>query len=156
HLDSDYDNLWSALAWSQTSAGDPEVAIRMTRALRAFWLNRGIRREAIAALERTLNHPLGVGRTEAHAAARFDLAQFLGFTGNYAAAQIQYEQVLPLAREVGDTYRYTQALQRLGWLAGEQGDSATAWARLSESLAIFRELGDAAGIAETLNRMAEV
>jgi len=156
HLDSDYDNLWSALAWSQTSAGDPEVAIRMTRVLRAFWLNRGIRREAIAALERTLNHPLGVGRTEAHAAARFDLAQFLGFTGNYAAARIQYEQVLPLAREVGDTYRYTAALQRLGWLAGEQGDSATAWARLSESLAIFRELGYAASIADTLIILAEV
>nr|MDQ2996702.1 tetratricopeptide repeat protein [Chloroflexota bacterium] len=156
HLDSDYDNLWSALAWSQTSAGDPEVALRLTRALRAFWLNRGIRREAIVALERTLNHPLGVGRTEAHAAARFDLAQFLGFTGNYAAARIQYEQVLPLAREVGDRYRYAAALQRLGWLAGEQGDSATACARLSGSLAIFRELGYAASIAETLNILAEV
>jgi predicted ATPase/transcriptional regulator with XRE-family HTH domain len=156
HLDSDYDNLWSALAWSQTSAGDPEIALRITRALRAFWLNRGIRREAITALERTLNHPLGVGRTVAHAAARFDLAQFLGFTGNYAAARIQYEQILPLAREVGDTYRYTAALQRLGWLAGEQGDSATAWARLSESLAIFRELGYTASIADTLNILAEV
>jgi predicted ATPase/transcriptional regulator with XRE-family HTH domain len=156
HLDSDYDNLWSALAWSQTSAGDPEVALRLTRALRAFWLNRGIRREAITALERSLNHPLGVGRTVGHAAARFDLAQFLRITGNYAAARIQYEQVLLLAREVGDTYRHTAALQRLGWLAREQGDSATAWARLTESLAIFRELGYTASIAEALNTLAEV
>ena len=156
HLDSDYDNLWSALAWSQTSAGDPEVALRLTRALRAFWLNRGIRREAITALERSLNHPLGVGRTVGHAAARFDLAQFLRITGNYAAARIQYEQVLLLAREVGDTYRHTAALQRLGWLAREQGDSATAWTRVTESLAIFRELGYTASIAEALNTLAEV
>jgi predicted ATPase len=156
HLDSDYDNLWSALAWSQTSAGDPEVALRLTRALRAFWLNRGIRREAIAALERSLNHPLGVGRTVGHAAARFDLAQFLRITGNYAAARIQYEQVLLLAREVGDKYRHTAALQRLGWLAREQGDSTSAWALLTESLAIFRELGYTASIAEALNTLAEV
>jgi predicted ATPase len=156
HLDSDYDNLWSALAWSQTSAGDPEVALRLTRALRAFWLNRGVRREAITALERSLNHPLGVGRTVGHAAARFDLAQFLRFTGNYAAARSQYEQVLLLAHEVGDTYRHAAALQRLGWLAREQGDSATAWGRLSESLAIFRELGHTASIAEALNTLAGV
>jgi tetratricopeptide (TPR) repeat protein len=84
------------------------------------------------------------------------LAQFLGFTGNYAAARIQYEQILPLAREVGDTYRCAAALKRLGWLAGEQGESATAWARLTESLVIFRELDEAQAITETLNTMAEV
>jgi predicted ATPase len=143
HLDRDYDNLWSALSWSQTSAGDPEVALRITDALRALWYHRGIRREAIAALERSLNHPHGVGRTVAHAQARFALGQFLGITGDYAAAWIQYEQALQLAREVGDTWWYAAALLRLGWLAREQGDSATAWARLTESLAISREMDDA-------------
>jgi predicted ATPase/transcriptional regulator with XRE-family HTH domain len=36
-LDRDYDNLWSALAWSQTSADDPELALRLTGALRILW-----------------------------------------------------------------------------------------------------------------------
>jgi len=156
HMERDYDNLRLALAWSQTVTGDPEVALRLANALCGLWYDRGVRQEAIAALERSLNHPLGVGRTNAHAAARANLAQFLGYTGNYASARIQYEQVLPIAREVGDTWRYAGALGRLGWLAREQGDSATAWARLTESIALFRELGIAHEIAWMLTTLAEV
>jgi non-specific serine/threonine protein kinase len=73
-----------------------------------------------------------------------------------AAARIQYEQTLQLAREIGHTRWYAVAVAHLGWLAREQGDSATAWARLSESLAIHRELGYAASITEDLNLLAEV
>jgi len=156
HLVPEYDNFWSALAWSQTSAGDPELALRLTRALRILWIRRGMRREAIAALERALTHPHVVGRTVAHVAARFELGQFLAFTGDYAAARLQYEQALQLAREVGDTWWYAVAVEHLGWLAREQGDSATAWVRLTESLAIYRELGYASSIAENLNMLAEV
>jgi tetratricopeptide (TPR) repeat protein len=156
HLVPEYDNLWSALAWSQTSAGDPEVALGLTRALRILWFRRGMRREAIAAFERSLNHPHGIGRTVAHAAARFELGQFLAFTGDYAAAQIQYEQALQLAREVGDRWWYAVAVEHLGGLARAQGDNATAWSLITESLAINRELGDTSRIAENLNNLAQV
>ncbi|HET9223082.1 MAG TPA: tetratricopeptide repeat protein, partial [Roseiflexaceae bacterium] len=155
-LDRDYDNLWSALAWSQTSAGDPELALRLSGALRILWIRRGIRREAIAAFERALNHPQGVGRTLAHAQARFELGQFLQWTGDYAAARIQYEQAAQLAREVGDQWWYAVALEQMGNVAREQGDSASAWVRLTESLALLRTLGDASIIAEVLNSLAEV
>jgi predicted ATPase/transcriptional regulator with XRE-family HTH domain len=156
HLDRDYDNLWSALAWSQTSAGDPELALRLTSALRALWFRRGVRREAIAAIKRSLNHPHGVGRTIAQAQARFELGQILGYMGDYAAAQIQSEQALQLAHEVGDPWRYAVTLNHLGWLAREQGDSATAWARFTEGIAHFREHGYAFYTAEALNLLAEV
>ncbi|HEU5102666.1 MAG TPA: tetratricopeptide repeat protein, partial [Roseiflexaceae bacterium] len=156
HMDPEYDNMWAALAWSQTSAGDPEIALRITGALGHLWYHRGIRREAIAALERALNHPHGVGHTVAHAAARAALADFLGNTGDYTAARIQFEQALQLACELGDNWQYATTLGRLGWLAREQGDSATAWTRLTESLALYRDLGEAFGIVETLNMMAEV
>ena len=155
-LDPEYDNLCSALAWSQTTAGDSEVALRIASSLVGLWNHRGIPREAIAALERTLDHPRGVGRTAAHAAARAELAQFLGATGNYAAAQAQYEQALSLARELSDSGRYAWVLDRLGVLAREQADSATAWARMTESLAISRELGDVQAVAWTLVTMAEI
>ena len=89
-------------------------------------------------------------------AARFELGQFLACTGDYAAARIQYEQALQLAREVGDPWWYAVAVEHLGNLAREQGDSATAWARLSESLALLRKLGYAGSIAEALNMLAEV
>jgi predicted ATPase/class 3 adenylate cyclase len=155
-LDTEYDNLRSALAWSQTSAGDPEVALRLTGALRILWIRRGIRREAIAALERALNHPRGVGRTLAHAQARFELGQMLQWTGDYAAARIQYEQSMQLAREVGHQWWYAVAGANIGQLAGDQGDSATAWAWLSESLALLRTLGYASSIAWALNKLAQV
>jgi predicted ATPase/transcriptional regulator with XRE-family HTH domain len=156
HLDRDYDNLWSALAWSQTSAGDPELALRLTGALRILWFRRGMQRQAIAALERALNHPRGVGRTLAHATARFELGQFLAYTGDYASARIQLEQAAQLAREVGDQWWYAVAVEHMGNLAREQGDSASAWAWLTESLALLRTLGDASIIAEVLNSLAEV
>jgi tetratricopeptide (TPR) repeat protein len=155
-MDPDYDNLWSALDWSLTTAGDPEVALRITGGLNVLWDHRGIPREAIAALERALNHPRGVGRTAAHAAACAELAQFHGLIGNYAAARSQFEQALSLARELGDRQRSAAILGRFGWLAREQGDSATAWARMTESLAILRELGDAREAVEALVSMAEV
>jgi predicted ATPase/transcriptional regulator with XRE-family HTH domain len=156
HLVPEYDNLWSALAWSQTAAGDPELALRLTGALRILWFRRGLRREAIVALERALDHPLGVGRTVAHAQARFELGQFLAWTSDYAAARVQFEQAVQIAREIDHTWWYAGAVEELGWLAREQGDSATAWARLSESLAICREQGDPLGIAQALNCQAEV
>jgi predicted ATPase/transcriptional regulator with XRE-family HTH domain len=155
-LDTEYDNLSSALAWSQTSAGDPEIALRLTGALRILWFRRGMQRQAIAALERTLNHPRGVGRTLAHAVARFNLGQFLAGTGDYASARIRLEQAAQLAREVGDPWWYAVAVEHMGILAREQGDSATAWAWLTESLALLRTLGYASIIAEVLNNLAEV
>jgi len=155
-VDRDYDNLRSALEWNQTTAGDSEAALRLAGALSWLWHNRGIRHEAIATLQRTLEHPLGVGRTAAHALARETLAQLHALTGNYAAARIEYEQVLSLWRELGDRVQYARTLERIGWVAREQGDSATAWPRMTESLVLFRELGDARGVAGTLVSMAGI
>jgi predicted ATPase/transcriptional regulator with XRE-family HTH domain/Tfp pilus assembly protein PilF len=155
-LQPEYDNFRSALAWSQTTAGDSESALELGNTLYVLWTSRNMPHEAIAALECSLNHPLGVGRSTAHHGARMDLGYWLAFTGNYAAARMQYEHALVLARELGDTARSAWTLERLGWLSCEQGDSATAWARLTESLAIFRALDDPAEIVVTLNSMARL
>jgi len=155
-VDRDYDNVRSALEWSQTPAGDSEAALRLALALVPLWDDRGIRQEAIATLQRTLDHPLGVGRTVAHAWVRERLANLLGLTGNYAAAQAEYEQALPLVRELGHSWLHPWILSRLGWLAREQGDSTTAWARLSEGIALYRQQGNAFGLAWGLTTVAEV
>jgi predicted ATPase/transcriptional regulator with XRE-family HTH domain len=155
-LQPDYDNFRSALAWSQTMAGDAEGALQLSSALEALWASHGVRHEAIAAMEQALKHPLGVGRTGAHWIIRWDLARLLTSTGNYAAAQLHAEEALLLARELGDTNLYACALERLGSVAREQDDSATARARFSESLAIFRTLDDAHSIANALNTLAGV
>jgi len=155
-VDRDFENVRSALEWSETPAGNSETALWLARSLSPVWDERGLRREAIATLQRALDHPLGVGRTVSHVKARERLANLLGLTGNYAAAQAQYEQALPLARELGDSRLHAWILSRLGWLAREQGDSASAWAHLSEGIAINRQQGDKYGLAWGLTTVAEV
>jgi len=155
-VDRDYDNVRSALEWSQTTAGDSEAALRLAGALFPLWGVRAIRHEAIATLQHILDHPLGVGPTVAHAHARAELALLLATTGNFAAAQAQLEQALLLARELGDTWMHATILSRLGWLAREQHDSVTASAWLTESLALFRDLDEAQDIATTLNTLAGI
>jgi predicted ATPase len=152
----EYANLQAALVWSQTMLGDPEVALQLTNDLADLWLRRGMRHEAIAAMERTLHHPRGIIRSLAQFGVRVDLAQLHALTGNYAAAHMQYAQALALAHELGDTYEYAWTLRSLGWLAREQGDITTARVRLAESLAIFRELDHAYGIAVALYTLAGV
>ncbi len=153
-VDRDFENVRSALEWSQTPAGNSETALWLAGSLSPIWDERGLQHEAIAMLQRALNHPLGVGRTVAHIRARERLAIHLGLTGNYAAAQAQYEQTLPIARELGDSRGLI--LSRLGGLAREQGDSITAWARLSEGIALCRQQGDTYGLAWGLTTVAEV
>jgi predicted ATPase/transcriptional regulator with XRE-family HTH domain len=155
-VDREYDNLRAALEWSQTTAGDSEVALKLALVLTSLCDERGIRHEAIVALQRTLDHPLGVGNTWVHANARAQLAELLGQSGNYAAAQAHYEQALSLMREFDDAWRHAWILSRLGWLAREQGDSATAWARLSEGIALYRQQGNIQGLAWGLTTIAEV
>jgi predicted ATPase/transcriptional regulator with XRE-family HTH domain len=155
-LRPDYENFQSALAWSQTAAGDSETALQLSSALEALWSRQGVRHEAIAAMERALSHPRGVGRTGAHWIIRWDLARLLTSVGNYAAARLHAEEALLLARELGDTNLYACALERLGSVARDQGDSATAWAHFSESLAMLRQLDHAHSIANALNTLAGV
>jgi predicted ATPase/transcriptional regulator with XRE-family HTH domain len=155
-VDREYDNLRAALEWSQTTAGDSDAALRLARVLSALWQDRGIRHEAIAALQRTLAHPLGVGRTFAQLHARVQLAEFLGLSGNFAEAQAQFEQALPLVRELDDAWSRAWIVSRLGWIAREQGDSATAWAQLSEGIAIYRQQNNIPGLAWGLTTVAEV
>jgi predicted ATPase/transcriptional regulator with XRE-family HTH domain len=152
----EYANMWAALEWSQTTEGDAEVSLRLVNALSGLWWNRGIRHEAIAAVERSLNHPHGIGRTKAQMIARIELAGLFALTGNYPGAEQEFAYALELARELGERAYQAECLERLGWLAREQGDSSTALPYLCESLAIFRALDNPFWIAGTLNTLAGV
>src|SRR5262249_43031749 len=74
-LRPEYDNLRSALAWSQSTAGDSEVALELSNTLDGLWAGRGMPHEAIAALERSLNHPLGVKPSIALHGTRMNLGR---------------------------------------------------------------------------------
>ncbi len=155
-MNPEYDNLCSALAWSQTPAGDSETALRLIAVLESLWYHRGVRHVAMVELERALDHPLGIGRTVAHTNARRLLAEFLSLTGNYAAALPHFEYALTFAQEQHDTKKVGWITSEIGILARERGDSATAWTWLSAGLAILRDLNDFQGIVWQLNMLAGV
>jgi tetratricopeptide (TPR) repeat protein len=155
-MNPEYDNLCSALAWSQTLAGDSETALRLITVLESLWYHRGVRHVAMIELERALDHPLGIGHTAAHTNAHRLLAEFLCLTGNYAAALPHFEQALALAQEQRDTNKVGWITSEIGILARERGDSTTAWTWLNAGLAILRELNNVEGIVWTLNTLAGV
>jgi predicted ATPase/DNA-binding XRE family transcriptional regulator len=155
-VDREYDNLRAALHWYQTSPGKGEAALRFTQALICLWWYRGASYDAIAAIDRSLNHPDGVGRTIVQLDTRTNLAELLALIGNYPEAQRAFEYALELAGELGEEAAQAYMLGRLGWVAREQGDILRAWDYLQESLAVFRTLDLPYHIVTTLNTMAEV
>lgn len=152
----EYDNMLAALAWSQTSASDGDMAVRLANAVSRLWWQRGIRDSAILAIERSLCHQNGVPRTRAQALARIELANLYSMTGEYRRAQHHYEFALAIARELGERGHQAKCLDRLGWLARERGDIATAQSHLHNSLTLFRELGVVDGVVSVLNTMAGI
>jgi len=65
-LEAELDNLRAALAWSQTTAGDARVGLRLAKELLYFWIRGGHWTEARSWLTRVLAHP----QASAHTLAR--------------------------------------------------------------------------------------
>jgi len=63
--------------------------------------------------------------------------------GDYAQAEVLWEEALTLAREVGDPNRIGSTLCNLGYIALMQGEHERAIARSEEALSFARELGSA-------------
>jgi predicted ATPase/class 3 adenylate cyclase len=152
----EYDNLLEALEWNRTTAGDLERAVRLANAMTMYWFDQALRREAIGILERIVDHPAAFRRTAAFAWGYFNLAQFLGLTGNFEAARARFEQALEVARELELKWMQSLLLTRIGWVAREQGSSAAAWSILNDSMAIAREVEEEYLMGTLLNTTAGV
>ena len=148
-LETEHDNLRSALARSIAPGGDGEAGMRLASAISRFWLVRGYLAEGRGWLARLLAAtPCGERATRAKA---LNWAGVLAWKqGDYPAAQALYEQGLAIRRELGDRRGVGAVLNNQGLLAYEQGNYAAARVLHEESLAIDRELGDRWGVAVSL------
>jgi len=155
-LETEHDNLRAALAWSQATAGDARIGLRLAKELLYLWMTRGHWTEARGWLTRVLAHLEGAERTPLRAQVLTSAGWMFALLGDYVAAQAAFAESLAICDDLGDTHERAWVLNRLGWLAREQGESTMARARLEESLELYRELGDSNGIIEGLNTLGEV
>ncbi|MEP6941975.1 MAG: tetratricopeptide repeat protein [Betaproteobacteria bacterium] len=155
-LETEHDNLRSALTWcSAAGRGDVE-GLALAGALFQFWFVRGYFGEGRS----VLSGLLGSGPDGQAPAARAKAVHAAGAMawqqGDFLAARALLEESLAVRRTLGDRKGTAVSLNSLGALAYDLCDYPGARAQYEESLAIRRELGDQWGIAVSLNNLGNV
>ncbi len=155
-LETEHDNLRSALAWSSAPGSDTASGLRLAGSLWRFWYAHGYLGEG----RNWLTGLLAAARLGDAAPARAKALQGAGAMavqqGDYPAARGLFEEGLRLRRELGDQRGIAGLLGNLGVVASDQGDYPGAQALQEECLAIFRELGDWQGVANSLHNLGNV
>jgi predicted ATPase len=155
-LDREYDNLRTALAWSQGPLGSAETGLRLAAAMGGFWWAHGYLREGRAWLVAALTQPGADAPSLARARALHWAGSMASFQGDIEARRVCLDECLALYRVLGDRRRSAGLLADLGIITLWEGDHTQAAALFEESLALFRELGDRSGIAYVQQGIATI
>ncbi len=152
YLESEHPNLRAALAWATDH--EPEMALRLSGALRQFWRIRGHLTEGRDVLDRALSagKEAGAARAKALVAA----AEVWYLQGDYPATAALAEEARDHYRRLGDGGGVAAALRMAGHsLIGlgqettppDQERFARARALFEEALRLRHEIGDEHGVA---------
>ncbi len=136
-LQSEHDNLYAALRFSQTRPGRLEKAYRLVGALRWFWTFGGSNHEGLAwsqaVAQRETTH------TAARAKALYAASALAWNQSDNAKARRLAEESAAIFREVGDALALARVLRVLGNVAFFENDLRQARRLHEESEKIFRE-----------------
>jgi tetratricopeptide (TPR) repeat protein len=152
-LETERDNLRTALSRSATVGGDAANGLRLAGALWRFWLVRGYLFEGRRLLEEQMALPVDPSAWQARAKALHGAGVLARNHGDYAAAVLLHEESLAIRRQHGDRRGIAASLGSLGSVANGRGDHAAARSFHEEGLAICRELNDRLGTASALNNL---
>jgi len=155
-LETEYDNLRAALAWSEGEAEEVQAGLRLTGALYRFWYVRGDFNEGRASLERALERDRVREATAARAKALNGAGALAYCHGDFASTAALNEESLTIHRALGDRTGIAVSLNNLGDRAHAVGDFDATRIHYEESLRIWRELGDKAGAAHSLYGLGNV
>jgi tetratricopeptide (TPR) repeat protein len=151
-LDTEHDNLRTAVNWSQSAEGTGELTLRLASALAEFWDWRGYLSEGREHLSAALSRRATTKRTRVRAKALFEAGSLAYEQGDYPAARDLLEESLFIFRELkpADQLDIAHCLRMLGDTEIAVGGYARGTTLLSDSLEIFRELNDLNGTARAL------
>ena len=161
-LDQERDNLLAALAWcAQDAVADharpaAERGLRLSFALRPYWLNRGLLSLGLDTTQPLLQHPGAQTRDSLRARGLFNVGQLAAFIGRYAEALPPLLECLAIARETGDAAREAAVLQPLGMVAIGLGDVAAARRHSQDAVHAARALANPRQLASALNALAQL
>lgn len=161
-LDQERDNLLAALAWCAQDQAEPgtraaaELGLRLSYALRPYWLNRGLLSLWQSTTRLLLAHPGAQARDGLRARGLFNVGQLDAFMGRHAEAMPQLLECLAIALETGDVAREAAVLQPLGMAANGLGDTAAARRYAEDAVAAARTLGDARQLAGACIALAQL
>jgi tetratricopeptide (TPR) repeat protein len=130
--------------------------LRLVRALKRYWVNRGLPDLAHRLVAEALARPGAGERTLVRCRALADAGQLDSWMGRYAEAQGYLMESLAIARELGDRGRVEAALQLLGLTSLGQGNMSAARAYSEEALALARMLGNKRELAAALIALAQL
>ncbi len=145
-MDHDHDNLFAALTWAR-ERGEPELALRIARALADIWFHRGPWSEGRDQLDVLLREVHLTAPPALRAALLLQLAKIQGKLGDYHAAHARATEALSIYQAVSNPQGCAQATTFLGSVALHLGDYATAQTRYEEALALYEVAGDKRGLA---------
>jgi tetratricopeptide (TPR) repeat protein len=165
-LETEHDNLWTALAWSLES-GRSDRALQLAGALSYFWTLREYFSEgqkwledALALSEREQSEKVSAGKytpTQVEKAYRAKALYALGMPYlailNVKRARTVVEESLRLWREVEDKWWVSVALQLVGLMTVMDGDLQAAAARYEEGVSLARAIEDPWPLAGNLIRL---
>ncbi|HEU0113382.1 MAG TPA: helix-turn-helix domain-containing protein [Thermomicrobiales bacterium] len=144
-LETDHDNLRTALRWSCDQPHGAERAARLALALAWFWYLHGHMAEGRRWLEELLAAP-GVLTATARARALVGAGLLAYGRGDLSGATDRLAEGLELARGAEDGAAWTRAAAFLGFTLRDRGAYDRAAALFAESLLIAKRSGDRWGI----------
>jgi DNA-binding NtrC family response regulator/predicted ATPase len=151
-LETEYDNLQTALSWRDEDRASDVLRLRLGAALWRFWEVRGGLREGLKWFERILadtGHDAPAERARALNGAG-NLARDVG---DYRSAATHHTEALELRRQIGDPRDIARSLNNLGVIAHDQARYAEAEVFFAEAIPAWRDARDDEGLALTLNNL---
>jgi predicted ATPase/class 3 adenylate cyclase len=159
-LEHEHDNLREALEWAlekvidEKAAERREIGMRLSAALKEFWLILGYYREARTFLERALALSLETS-TVLRARVLLAIASVADNQGDIDRIEVVAQQSLALSRELKDTCGIAESLGSLADAAWLRGKIIEAISLHEEQVRLLRQVGEPGEVAEALFLLAE-
>ena len=143
-LDSEHDNLRSALDWSLDETGgehNPQTGLRLAGSAGLFWMLRGYWSEGVRWLSSLLQSPAARQPTPGRAQVLVWAGIIITDQGNPDQAQGYFEEVVRTGKDLEDLNPYGLALFGMARVLAGRGDRAGCRTYMEQCMEIFKKTG---------------
>jgi predicted ATPase/DNA-binding CsgD family transcriptional regulator len=153
-IETEFDNIRAALAFSLADPGSAEPGLRLAAGLRWFCNMRGHGGEVLAALNVLLERSDARVPTRSRARALTVSSHLLNHFGDDSTIPSLAGEAIRIARDLSDDAVAADALGQLCWFRYERGDLPAALADIDEAVGLARITQDPRLMADLLGRRA--